>query len=380
MNKKIKNTLIFTLLLIFFGGSYVYASDKWLIWDLFNFYSSLSENWTTISNQWRLDWKNIKDNTITNYEIDNTDDYVVKTLSLWDTNTKLQKWSNNSLKIQTNYGYLDIWPKNTSRSHFYTDRPRYYFNKSITVDEGKIWSYNEDLQLQTSWTTRVTIKNSNGYVWIWTTYPQAKLDVSGEIKSRIWTDWNILKWSNNWYIKRITDQWWVQISADSSVVIHAWDHHTNYEADLWIRNNTTSENIFLTSDNNVYIKTNYQNWASNFQNFSFLSNWNMWIWTTSPSNKLEVVWNIEISWWNYWAKTKRNCRRVWVRVDRSFFDTLWQVYKEVVRLCLNLENRYTPVILVWVLGSVLLFPNEAGFLSISIGKVFVVGIEFKTKI
>ena len=90
---------------------------------------------------------------------------------------------NGALRIDTGNGYVDIGPKNTVWSHFYTDRPRYYFNKGITVDTGLIGSYNENLYLQTSGTTRLTILNSNGNVGIGTTNPQAKLDIrnSGEI-------------------------------------------------------------------------------------------------------------------------------------------------------------------------------------------------------
>ena len=51
------------------------------------------------------------------------------------------------LKYQNGNGYITIGSNNSSYSHFYTDRPAYYFNKKIVVDEGIINSYNEDLQL-----------------------------------------------------------------------------------------------------------------------------------------------------------------------------------------------------------------------------------------
>ncbi|MCP4442201.1 MAG: tail fiber domain-containing protein [Aureispira sp.] len=71
-----------------------------------------------------------------------------------------------NLEIQTNYGYTRIGPANTGWSHFATDRPRYYFDKGITVDQGLVGSYNENLQLQTSGTTRMTILTANGYVGV----------------------------------------------------------------------------------------------------------------------------------------------------------------------------------------------------------------------
>ncbi len=85
-----------------------------------------------------------------------------------------------ALRISTGNGYVDIGPKNGSWSHFYTDRNRYYFNRGITVDQGLIGSYNEDLQLQTQGTTRMTILNSNGHVGIATTTPPYPLTVTDD--------------------------------------------------------------------------------------------------------------------------------------------------------------------------------------------------------
>lgn len=83
-----------------------------------------------------------------------------------------------ALRISTGTGYLDLGPKNATWSHLETDRPRFYFNKGITVDEGLIGSYDEDLQLQTSGTTRMRILNSNGNVGIGVS-PTYKLHVLG---------------------------------------------------------------------------------------------------------------------------------------------------------------------------------------------------------
>ena len=51
----------------------------------------------------------------------------------------------NQLKIQTTGGYVSIGPDNSSWMHFSTDRNSFYFNKKITVDEGIVDSYDEDL-------------------------------------------------------------------------------------------------------------------------------------------------------------------------------------------------------------------------------------------
>ncbi|MEM4330640.1 MAG: hypothetical protein QW273_01370 [Candidatus Pacearchaeota archaeon] len=94
-----------------------------------------------------------------------------------DANTKITEGSGNSIRIQTDSGYVDVGPQNTGWSHFSTDRNRFYFNKGITVDTGQIGSYNGDLQLQTSGVTRMTILNSTGYVGIGIGSPVGILDI-----------------------------------------------------------------------------------------------------------------------------------------------------------------------------------------------------------
>ena len=65
------------------------------------------------------------------------------------------------MRLTTTHGYLDLGPDSTNYSHFRTDRPGYYFDKGITVDTGKISSYNEILQLQVSGTTRCQLSSTN---------------------------------------------------------------------------------------------------------------------------------------------------------------------------------------------------------------------------
>ncbi len=85
-------------------------------------------------------------------------------------------------KFGTPDGYVLVGPANNGWSHFTTDRARYYFNKGITVDEGLIGSYDENLSLQTSGTTRITALTANGNVGIGTTTPAQRLDVSGNLQ------------------------------------------------------------------------------------------------------------------------------------------------------------------------------------------------------
>lgn len=87
--------------------------------------------------------------------------------------------SGGAVNIQSDTGSLTIGSKNSNHAHFETDRDDFYFSKKILVDSGMISSYNEDFSLQTSESTRVTIKDSTGNVGIGTTSPDAKLHVAG---------------------------------------------------------------------------------------------------------------------------------------------------------------------------------------------------------
>jgi len=82
------------------------------------------------------------------------------------------------LRISTGFGYVDVGPRNSLWSHFQTDRPRFYFEKGVTVDEGLIGSFDEDLALQTAGNTRITISNTNGNVGIGIN-PTERLHVNG---------------------------------------------------------------------------------------------------------------------------------------------------------------------------------------------------------
>jgi hypothetical protein len=87
-------------------------------------------------------------------------------LYLVDTNTYLTEGTGNSVRVQTNSGYIDVGPQNSDFAHLQTDRDRFYFNKRIVVDEGIVESYNQDLTLrrETSGSSAIVIGN------VFTTY------------------------------------------------------------------------------------------------------------------------------------------------------------------------------------------------------------------
>ena len=85
-------------------------------------------------------------------------DVRLNTLDFGDSSPTLSD-NGHYLRIQTTTGYTDIGSANSTYSHFYTDRSKYYFNTEIHVDSGEIRSHDEDLNLRRvgSSTARITI-------------------------------------------------------------------------------------------------------------------------------------------------------------------------------------------------------------------------------
>lgn len=53
-----------------------------------------------------------------------------------DSNTRLDEGSGNALRVQTNSGYIDIGPQNTSWAHLQTDRANFYMSTGLHVNGG----------------------------------------------------------------------------------------------------------------------------------------------------------------------------------------------------------------------------------------------------
>ena len=83
----------------------------------------------------------------------------------------------NQLKIQTTGGYVSIGPDNSSWMHFSTDRNSFYFNRKITVNEGIVDSYDEDLQLRRAASTTARLRITSG-----TTISDQPLNVTGNVQ------------------------------------------------------------------------------------------------------------------------------------------------------------------------------------------------------
>ena len=118
------------------NGQYVFMSD----------HASAVGIYNDIDNQWMVYAARLGGVAL-NYsgsaKLDTTSSGVTVTggISINDSNTQINEGTGNSVRVQTNYGYVDVGPQNTSWSHFQTDRPSFYFNKYLRA-EGSIGVYN----------------------------------------------------------------------------------------------------------------------------------------------------------------------------------------------------------------------------------------------
>ncbi|MDR0230908.1 MAG: hypothetical protein LBI82_02180 [Dysgonamonadaceae bacterium] len=89
-----------------------------------------------------------------------------------------------ALRVQTDYGNLDLGPQNATTAHLSTDRSQFLLNKPLFLQTGTLSSYNtSNMYFQTNGTNRMTVLNSNGNVGIGTTSPAEKLEINGSLKA-----------------------------------------------------------------------------------------------------------------------------------------------------------------------------------------------------
>tara|TARA_Y100001972_G_scaffold46864_1_gene57820 strand:- start:4421 stop:10948 length:6528 start_codon:yes stop_codon:yes gene_type:complete len=66
--------------------------------------------------------------------------FVRDEIEITDSNTAICEGNNNSVRLKTNNGYIEIGPQNSTLAHIYTDRNQgFFFNRAIGVHNNKIY-------------------------------------------------------------------------------------------------------------------------------------------------------------------------------------------------------------------------------------------------
>ena len=93
-----------------------------------------------------------------------------------------------ALRVQTDYGNLDLGPQNATTAHLSTDRSQFLLNKPLFLQTGTLSSYStSNMYFQTNGTNRMTILNTNGNVGIGVFSPRACLDVTNNTTNQLKT-------------------------------------------------------------------------------------------------------------------------------------------------------------------------------------------------
>lgn len=102
------------------------------------------------------------------------------------------------------------------------------------------------------------------------------------------------KWSVNVFVEKQIMEKWLKVNFDN------WISWMNENWTEWISFWAYTWGWTLNMKDENWNVTNYFRWKWN----SYINWWNVWIWTTTPSSKLDVKWNIKSSLtWEWWSWT-----------------------------------------------------------------------------
>jgi len=129
---------------------------------------------------------------------------------------------------------------------------------------------------------------SGGNVGIWTTAPSEKLDIVWSIK----TTSNIQSWANSWWVALTINDWY----GNANITFNHKNGRPEQNGNAARIEVNTDWSTTATMD--FELKNDVVSWVVwNLNNIMRLqSNWNVGIWTTTPTQKLDVNGNVNISW------------------------------------------------------------------------------------
>ena len=229
---------------------------------------SMYVNWQEVATKWNA-WMFKKNGTNAYYNNWNVWIWIINPKAKLDVsgdmNVSIDKKLNWDSRTWYNYyDYTQIASFSNKATPLSDRDPRV-----LSIAQDKDWSAvirwvwrNIRLQAQ-AWTLSI-----DWNVWIWTTNPQAKLDVNGDVKLK-W-DLDITNTTNNKWYPAIRNNWkWV-----------LWIDEKKKEISIWSTYGPDEQNVIIHSINGV--------------NTLAAVNWNVWIWIINPKAKLDVNGQISV--------------------------------------------------------------------------------------
>jgi len=226
---KIKNISIWIIFWVWITLSFwvFAATTNWTLWELFNLLVSWTENWISISSEYRLDWSNIKDETVTSYEI----------LDWTITNDDI-----SSSFIAENSEKLDL----IDSSQFLRSDQSDTMNWNLTINGwtywlksywSSYWGYFKDTD--GSWYAYVGYSN----YWIkayWNSYWWYFKDLDSTIYGVIWYRSYSLFWNGKIRVTWDIYTGWKKVATEQYVDNNSWNEYTIKVCGTWISTSCTS--------------------------------------------------------------------------------------------------------------------------------------------
>ena len=197
----------------------------------------------------------------------------------------LLDWKANLSGINTFNGHQII--SSSSDKHFDVVRG----SKISKFGADYIWEFsNNDFRIFAWWSEGMRL-SANWNVGIWTTTPSEKLEVNGNLRLTNIGTWALqffstqeATWNNDAYCSL-----WKWYDSSWTALWDIWSRYKPWQL------NWESLIFDLRGANKIKNFRFKKDWNGD-ELLTIQSNWNVWIWTTNPTEKLDVDWNIKVNW------------------------------------------------------------------------------------
>ncbi len=238
---------------------------------------------------------NDSNNAINIWTLGNTNTMTIENGNIWIWRTsptvKLDvKWTVR-INNETDYSHLRLWQESNDaiiadNTSAWTYGGWYWFR---VHDELAPYKYRDVMMLADDWT-----------VWVWTRISESN-SVAGTLDMTE-VDWSVVNTE-----MRVWTEWWAAVSNGTSIIrlSNYWSQDNNWGGSVMFSNTRFGSTVWNSDlaaikwSRETYNKWNLKfytsEWTGNTEKMRIASSGNVWIWTTTPSEKLHVNWWVRFS-------------------------------------------------------------------------------------